>query len=252
MKKDPIPFDERRLIMLPGSSEETLAFAVENWLEVAAESIRDHHFFAVALSGGSTPKRIFQQLSEKPDIIDWTKVYIFFGDERSAPQSDPQSNYHMAIVESGLGNLPIRKDHIFRMVAETDIEANAAIYDKMIQEKLGGHPFDLVMLGMGDDGHTASLFPHTKALHAKGKLVVANYIPQKKTWRMSLTYECINSARHICFYVMGDSKSTTVEKVLTSDFDFEKYPSQNIGTKSNPAVWILDLAASKKLLAHIK
>ena len=122
----------------------------------------------------------------------------------------------------------------------------------MIQEQLGSHPFDLVMLGIGDDGHTASLFPHTDALHVKGKLVVANHVPQKKTWRMSLTYECINHARYICLYVMGAGKSEILERVLTSDFNFEEFPSQNIGTKSNPALWIVDMEASKNLLAHLK
>lgn len=251
MKKEPIRFDTKRRLFLPGDHEETLTFAVENWLEVAAESIVDHEFFAVALSGGSTPKKIFQKLAQKPDVIDWSKVYLFWGDERSVPPNHPDSNYRMAIEESGLGRLPILKEHIFRMVAESDIEANAIAYEALIEEKLGGHPFDLVMLGMGDDGHTASLFPHTEALHAKGKLVVANHVPQKNAWRMTLTYECINSARHICFYVLGASKAKVLEKVLTSAFNYEQFPSQNIGTKGNPAVWILDLDASQNLLIHL-
>jgi len=252
MNKEPLRFDDRRLLALPGDHDETLNFAVENWLEIASESIADHGFFAVALSGGSTPKKIFQKLAKMPDVIDWSKVFLFWGDERSVPPNDPDSNYRMAIEESGLGTLPIPKEHIFRMVGETDIEENAKAYEAIIQKKLGSHPFDLVMLGMGDDGHTASLFPHTEALHAKGKLVVANHVPQKKTWRMSLTYECINHARHICLYVIGAGKSEVLEHVLTSDLNYEEYPSQNIGTKSNPALWIVDVEASKNLLIHLK
>jgi len=252
VNKGPLQFDERRLLALPGDHDETLNFAVENWLEIAAKSIEDHDFFAVALSGGSTPKKIFEKLAKMPDVIDWTKVYLFWGDERSVSPNAKGSNYRMAIEESGLGTLPILTKHIFRMVAEADIEANAIAYEEIINDKLGSHPFDLVMLGMGDDGHTVSLFPHTEALHAKGKLVVANFVPQQKTWRMTLTYECINRARHVCLYVMGAGKSEVLERVLTSDLNFEEYPSQNIGTKSNPVLWIVDRAASKKLLVHLK
>lgn len=251
MKKEPFKFDDRRMIALPGNDEETLHFALENWLEIASESIADHDFFAVALSGGSTPKKMFQELAKRPDAIDWTKVYLFWGDERSVSPSSTDSNYHMALEEANLKKLPLLKEHIFRMVAEADIEANAVNYEGLIREKLGSHPFDLVMLGMGDDGHTASLFPHTEALHAKEKLVVANKVPQKNTWRMTLTYECINHARHICLYVLGSGKASTLEKVFTSEFDYETYPSQNIGTKENPALWIVDLGASKNLLAHL-
>ena len=152
-------FDERRHIALPGDHDATLAFAVANWLDIADASIADHDFFAVALSGGSTPKKIFQYLAQMPERLDWSKVYLFWGDERSVPPNDPDSNYRMAIEESGLGKLPIPKNHIFRMKAEEDIEANARAYEQIIREKLGPHPFDLIMLGMGDDGHTASLFP---------------------------------------------------------------------------------------------
>lgn len=247
MKTTPIRFDARREIIIPGNEEETLMFAIEHWLTIAAESILDHGFFAVALSGGSTPKKIFQKLAGMPDVIDWSKVYLFWGDERSVPPTDTDSNYHMAMEASGLKNLPIPPNHIFRMIAEEEIEENAGAYERLIQEKLGSHPFDLVMLGMGDDGHTASLFPQTKALHVKDHLVVANQVPQKKTWRMTLTYECINRARHIVLYVLGKDKAEMVEKVLTSQLDFEMYPSQNIGTQVNPALWILDSESSKML-----
>ncbi|MCC5832594.1 MAG: 6-phosphogluconolactonase [Chlamydiales bacterium] len=252
MQKNPIVFDERRLIALPGGHDETIHFAVENWIETAIESIKDHDFFAVALSGGSTPKKIFQELAKRPDAIDWSKVYLFWGDERPVPVSHPESNYRMAIEEAGLEKLPIPKNQIYRMIAETDIEANAIGYEAIIQGKLGAHPFDLIMLGMGDDGHTASLFPHTRALNEKERLVVANHIPQKNTWRMTLTYACMNNARHICIYVLGAGKAEVLERVLTSKFNYEEYPSQNIGTKSNPALWIVDLDASKNLISHFK
>lgn len=244
--------DERRNIALPGDHDTTLTFAIDLWLKIAEESIQDHGFFAVALSGGSTPKKIFQKLSSMPDRIDWSKVYLFWSDERNVLPSDSESNYHMAMEAGGLSKLPLLKNHIFRMVAEENLELNAKAYEKIILEKLGSHPFDLVMLGMGDDGHTASLFPHTEALKAKGHLVVHNYIPKKKTWRMTFTYDCINHARHICIYVLGDSKAKILERVLFSDFHPEEYPSQGIGTPSNPALWIVDAEAGKNLALHLK
>lgn len=247
MKMTPIRFDARREILIPGNEEKTLTFAVEHWLTIAAEAIQDHGFFAVALSGGSTPKKIFQKLAKLPDVIDWSKVYLFWSDERSVPPDDPDSNYHMAIEAGELKNLPLAPHHIFRMIAEENIEENAGAYERLIQEKLGSHSFDLVMLGMGEDGHTASLFPDTKALHIKGRLVVANEVPQKNTWRMTFTYECINRARHIAIYVMGSDKAKMVKKVLTSQLDFDLFPSQNIGTAENPALWILDTQSSQNL-----
>lgn len=250
--KEPYQLDERRLIAMPGDHDTTLAFAIDHWLEIAEESIKDHDFFAVALSGGSTPKKMFQQICTKQDRIDWTKVFLFWSDERNVPPSHPDSNYKMAMEEGGLSKLPIPQNQIFRMVAEEDIEANAKAYEDIILDKLGAHPFDLVMLGMGDDGHTASLFPHTDGLHTTGRLVIPNFIPQKNSWRMTFTYECINRARHICIYVLGGGKSEILEKVLTGPITPDEYPSQMIGTDSNPVLWIVDAEAGKNLGAHLK
>lgn len=243
------PFDDRRIIAMPGDHEAAIVFAAENWIDIANESIRDHDFFAVALSGGSTPKKIFQKLvsPQMIDQVDWSKVYLFWSDERSVPPTHPDSNFHMAMEEGGLSKVSIPTNQVFRMVAETDIELNAKAYEELILERLGSHPFDLIMLGMGDDGHTASLFPHTEALHAKGRLVVANHVPQKNTWRMTFTFECINSATHICCYVNGSEKGEILKKVLFSPFNPELYPSQMIGTPSHPALWVVDMEAAKYL-----
>lgn len=243
------PFDERRLITIPGDLEATIVYAAENWIEIANDSINDHDFFAVALSGGSTPKKIFQKLvsPQMIDKVDWSKVYLFWGDERSVSPTHPNSNFHMAMEDSGLSKAGIPLNQIFRMVAEAEIELNAKAYEDLILEKLGPHAFDLIMLGMGEDGHTASLFPHTEALHAKERLVVANYIPQKNTWRMTFTFECINAARHICLYVVGPEKADVLKKVLVSPFNPELYPSQMIGTSSHPALWVMDQEASRYL-----
>lgn len=247
--------DQRRRLAFPGNAEKTLTFAADHWIETALESIQDHDFFAVALSGGSTPKKIYQKIAsqELSKKIDWKKVYLFWSDERTVPPDDPESNYHMALVEGKLNTLPIPKDHIFPLIAPSeDLISESQRYDRLIREKLAGHPFDLVMLGMGDDGHTASLFPHTEALNAKGKLVTPNHVPQKNTWRLTFTYDCINAARQICFYVLGSTKAEMLDQVLKGPQNPREFPSQEVGTPSNPALWIIDDEAGKNLLHHLK
>ncbi|MDX8431624.1 MAG: 6-phosphogluconolactonase [Candidatus Algichlamydia australiensis] len=223
---------------LPGNKEETLAFAVEHWVKTATEAIQNRGSFRVALSGGSTPKAIYQKLStEFADKIDWSEVHLFWGDERTVSPDHPDSNYKMA-MDAGFSKLPIPENQIHRMVAEKEIEANARAYEKLMQAA----PLDLVMLGMGEDGHTASLFPNTAALNEKERLVLPNHVPQKETMRMTLTFPCINRARNIVFYVLGDSKKEMIKKVFTEPE--HNFPSQLIGTPESRALWILDLAAA--------
>lgn len=242
-------FDERRIILVPGNKELTLEYCVNHWVETAINSIQNHGFFAVALSGGSTPRAIYQRIvsSDTAKKIDWNKVFLFWSDERSVPPTSEESNYHMAMEEGGFNKLSIPRENIFRMVAESEIELNARHYEDLILKKLGSNGFDLIMLGMGEDGHTASLFPYTKALHAKNRLVVANEIPQKNTWRMSFTYDCINAGHEICLYVLGAAKADTLKKVLLSGYLPDEYPSQKVGTSSHKATWILDEDASQIL-----
>lgn len=241
-----------RQLLIPGNEVETLQFCYQDWISTAKQAIEKKDSFFVALSGGSTPKSIFTKLAkEGKELLDWSKVFLFWSDERNALPTDPESNYHMAMVEAGLNQLPLKSDHIFRMKAEESLHENALAYEKTIKNILKEHPFDLVMLGMGDDGHTASLFPHTKALFEKERLVVENEVPQKKCFRMTFTYPLINNAKKICFYIIGESKATVLEKVLFGPYEPEFYPSQKIGTSSQPAVFILDQAAARRVLDHI-
>lgn len=247
-------FDERRMIVVPGNDSETIEFAVEHWITQAAESIADHGFFAVALSGGSTPKKIYQLLSQphKSSRVEWKKVLLFWSDERAVPPDHPESNYRMAMEEAGFNQLPIPKENIFRMKAEKEIEAHAKAYEETIKTKLGGRPFDLIMLGMGEDGHTASLFPHTDALHMVNCLVAPNHVPQKNTWRMTFTFECINRSPHVVLYALGASKAAIVARVLTSPYHPDELPSQRIGTSEHKALYLLDNEASQNLFASLK
>ena len=247
-KKKIRSFDKRRDLIIPGDAQETIHFSVCQFLEMGREAIQQRGVFSVALSGGNTPQAIFQELC-KPShqsALDWSKVLFFWSDERSVPPTDPESNYYSA-MQSGISSLPVKQENVFRMVAEKDIEANALAYEQLIKQKVSSLHFDLMMLGMGEDGHTASLFPCTNALHARDRLVVANYVPQKQTWRMTMTYECIHMSRTICIYALGAKKAHMVANVLSGPYDPEQFPVQRIGTPMHKALWILDHAASERL-----
>ena len=254
-------FDDHRVLVYPGNSSETLKLCVRHWISVANEAIQSRGQFIVALSGGSTPKAIFQQLSsaEYRDQVPWDRVFLFWGDERSVPSHHKDSNYRMAMTEAGLGSIPALQDgvNVFRMSpvdeqaafpslsAEAFGHQSALSYQRLLQEKIPGGVFDLVMLGVGEDGHTASLFPGTKALHPSDPdaLVLFNEVPQLSTWRMTLTYTAINKARAKVLYVLGVSKAPIIEKLFKTPLSIDAYPSQGIGTLESPAFWILDFDA---------
>lgn len=242
-------YDARRDIIIPGNERETIDFCIDHFIHLANESIHAQGYFAPALSGGSTPRKIYEGLTSLPnrDKIDWSKVLLFWSDERSVSPDSPESNYYMA-MRSGFDQLVLKPTQIFRMKAEEEIELQAREYEGSINETIPSHALDLVMLGMGEDGHTASLFPKTHGLHAPNRQVIANFIPQLDTWRMTLTYDGINSAKHIAIYVLGKSKAHMVKKIFTSPYNPDEYPIQKVGTAENRALWILDEEAAKELL----
>jgi 6-phosphogluconolactonase len=229
-------------LIVPGDYDATLRFSVEHFITACRNAIQDHGEFYVALSGGSTPKAIYEVLcqSEYSSEVEWGKIHLFWSDERSVPPNSLESNYHMA-MKAGFDKMLFTPEHIHRMVAEKDIEKNALLYEKKMLKILDGQTFDLIMLGMGEDGHTASLFPQTDGLKAKGRLVIANHVPQKETWRMTMTFDCINDAAQTVFYVMGKSKAEMMARVFTTK---PVLPCQKVGTPDNPALWIADEEAS--------
>jgi 6-phosphogluconolactonase len=237
-----MPFLDNAELVVPGDYDATLRYCVEHFINACREAIEDHGQFFVALSGGSTPKALYELLCrpEYSEEIEWDKVHLFWSDERSVPATSPDSNYHMA-MKAGFDKVLLLPQHIHRMAAESDIEKNALHYEKTLRSFLNDTSFDLVMLGMGEDGHTASLFPDTEGLNIGGRWAIANYIPQKETWRMTLTFECINNASHTVFYVLGKSKAEMLAKVLTSP---PSLPCQFVGTPDHPALWIADEAAA--------
>jgi len=228
-------------LIIPGDYDATLHYAVEHFVALCRDAIQDHQAFYVALSGGSTPKAIYELVCQSPrkEEIEWEKVHLFWSDERTVPPDHPDSNFRMA-MKAGFAQMDIPPVHIHRMEAETNIEKNAHAYEKTIRKVLDGRAFDLMMLGMGEDGHTASLFPNTEALKIKGRLAVANFVPEKNSWRMTLTFDAINSASHIVFYVMGAAKKEMLARVFSTPISL---PCQKVGTIDNPALWITDEAA---------
>ena len=236
-----------RKLIVPGDVKATLAYSVNHWISCAQSAIQQHGNFAVALSGGSTPKAIYEALTrpENAAKVDWSKVFLFWSDERAVPPNSPESNYHMAM--QSFSKLPIPPAQIFRMHAETEIEKGALAYEKEIYKTLGHRPFDLIMLGMGEDGHTASLFPGTSALQIQDRLVVANYVPQKETWRMTMTFPCINAGRHSVLYLLGASKKEMLASIFQGNPEAELLPAARVGTPDNPALWIADEAAASHI-----
>lgn len=246
-------FDERRDIAIPGNREETIHYCVEQFIEIANSCIEKQGYFSVALSGGSTPKAIYQALSspKNRNRIDWTKVLLFWSDERNVPPNHQDSNYKM-VMDANFSSLPLKKENIFRMKAENNLEQNALDYEKLIQKHVLNESFDMVLLGMGDDGHVASLFPMTHGLNVHHRLVISNFIPQKETWRMTLTFECINKAQHILLYVLGKEKQKMVEQVFLGPYNPNFLPAQKVGTPLHHALWIFDLDAAALLKTNLE
>ena len=234
-------FDERRNLFIANDSAEAATFCAEHFIRTGNESIAARGVFTVALSGGSTPKAVFQLLASPiyKDRIDWKKVKLFWSDERCVAPTNPESNYHMAMT-AGFSSLPIPDSNIFRMPADSDdLKFAAKKYEIEILENTIDGVFDLVMLGMGDDGHTASLFPETHGLHVDRRLVIPNYVPQKDTVRMTFTFDCINSARHIIIYAFGKGKTEMIERVLNGKYNPDHLPIQRVGTPKNKALFVI-------------
>lgn len=229
-------------------------FAFEKFVEIANEAIESRGLFTVALAGGSTPKSLYRLLSSvKPkDEIDWSRVFFFFGDERNVLPDDEESNFKMA-HENLFAPLEIDINNIFPWLTGSETpEITAEIYQGEIQRffDLGENEFpifDLILLGMGADGHTASLFPFTKALSETEKIAVANPVEKLKTTRLTLTFPTINNARNVVFLVAGEDKAETLREVLEGEFQPEKLPSQNVKPENGNLYWLLDENVAKLL-----
>jgi 6-phosphogluconolactonase len=229
--------------------------AAEELVRMARPAMDSRGNFTVALSGGSTPRRLYQLLAAAPyrAQVDWTRVEFFWGDERSVPPSHKDSNYRMA-REAILDALDVPAGHVHRMHGESsDLEAAAQSYQAELARVFGVPPtgapprFDLVLLGMGPDGHTASLFPHTAALAERVRWVVPNHVPQKNTDRLTLTVPLLNAAAVVLFLVAGEDKTDRLAEVLEGPPATDRLPSQLIRPTDGQLLWFVDEAAARKL-----
>lgn len=210
----------------------------------------------IAISGGGSPKSVFALLADPGQTyrksIPWDRLHIFWVDERCVPPDSPDSNYGNARALL-LDRVPLAPEHIIRIEGELDPEEGAARYEAAIRAhfRLEGAEipiFDVIQLGMGDDGHTASLFPHTEALHEMGRIAVANHVPQQKqSWRATLTWPVINAGREVFFLIEGQAKADPVGRVLEGPYDPETLPSQLIQPQSGKLLFLLDRAAAAHL-----
>jgi len=235
--------------------QELFAAAADEVLRAANEAVADRGRFAIALSGGSTPKALFNLLATNArTAMPWDRTFFFWGDERHVPPTDPESNFKMA-NEAMLSKIPVAPSNIFRVEAENpDAAAAAAAYEKVLMKFFSLQPgefpqFDLILLGMGPDGHTASLFPGTAALQEKSRLVVANWVEKFKTHRITSTLPVLNAARAVAFLVSGTDKAEALKQVLEGNAPGEQYPSKLVKPLNGKLLWLLDRAAASGLSA---
>ena len=228
-----------------------VAWSAQTITDYVAESLRLRGRMTLVLAGGSTPREVYALLATEHfrARVDWEKIMVFWGDERCVAPDHPESNYRMA-REAMLAHVPIPDSHIFRIRSELTPEEAAQDYEDTIRRQLnvreGAFPrFDLVLLGLGEDGHTASLFPDTTGLREEQRLVTSLYVRRLNTHRITMTFPTINSAARVLFMVSGPGKSGIVQKVLEGSA--ELFPSQQIKPDGDGLHWILDREAAASL-----
>lgn len=225
--------------------------AADRFVEIAREAAEMRGRFSVAFSGGSTPKRAYELLASDAyrEKLDWAKAHVFFGDERCVPPDDAESNYRMA-NEVMLSRLPIPPENIHRINGVGDAVANARLYEDELRTFFNDAAwprFDLILLGMGDDGHTASLFPETDVLREEQSWVAAVWVEKLAAFRITLTAPAINHAAHILFLVTGENKAARLAEVFNNSTGNELLPVQLIHPVSGSIEWLVDTAAANRL-----
>ena len=216
------------------------------------QTLTEQEICTFVLSGGSTPEALYSKLSSVPynHTIQWGKVHFFWGDERCVPPGHADSNYRMA-KESLLDHIELPPENIHRISGEISPGTAAEEYEQAVRKYVpdgNGLPrFDITLLGIGDDGHTASLFPDTPVLKEQKKLVASVHVPALASWRITLTYPVINNSKSILFLVKGASKAKIIGQVLSGSNPDNRYPVQNINPQDGQVIWFLDKEAAAKL-----
>ena len=237
------------------SDSERLAIAAaELFVSAAAETITARGRFRVALSGGSTPRRVYELLAADAfkKRVDWERVDIFWGDERCVPADDRDSNYRMT-AEALLRHIPVPAANVHRVPTEINPPPVAAqAYEDEIRLAPGGSPamprFDLIYLGLGTNGHAASLFPHSPALKEASRLVLADFVAEVNSWRISISAPLLNHGRTVAFLVAGREKAQVLREVLLGPRDPDALPAQLI-VPEGKLLWLVDPAAAAQMPA---
>jgi 6-phosphogluconolactonase len=248
-----------RSIEVVATAADLFHAAAEEFVRTARAAIGAQGRFTVALSGGSTPKALYSLLAANYAAFAWNRIFLFFGDERHVPPTDPDSNYRM-VNESLLTKIAIPAENVCRVPAENpDAAAAAADYEAQLRrffelrsgDRPGDRPgefprFDLILLGMGPDGHTASLFPDSPALNEQSRLVVANWVAKLNAHRITLTFPVLNRAAEVLFMASGADKADMLRQVLEGK-NTPPFPSQRVQPSDGKLLWMLDEAAAAKL-----
>lgn len=218
------------------------------FVNLAKAAIAEKGSFSVSLSGGSSPKKLYELLADKyKNALDWEKTYFFFGDERYVPHDHDDSNFKMA-NEAMFIPLQIKEEQIFKVDTDLDPQGAALGYQKCLCGHFNNETaFDLILLGLGDDAHTASLFPGTDVLWVEEQLVKEVYLKDKEVYRISMTAPLINQAKNIAFLTFGEGKANAIKSVLEGEKDIVKYPAQLINPANGEVQWFIDEAAASKL-----
>ena len=250
---------EREIRILPDGAA-IAKRAAQEFVQAAAAAVRAKGSFNVSLAGGSTPKALYSLLVNDPTLrseLPWDKIHLFFGDERHVPPDHPDSNFRMA-TEAMISKSPLKPAQVTRIKGEYPDAAQAALeYEKTLREyfklKDGEYPrFDLLLAGMGNEGHTLSLFPGTKALHADARIVVSNWIGKLCTERITLTAPAASNAAEIIFMVTGADKACALKAVLEGPFEPEQLPAQLLQPENGKLLWLVDAAAGSMLATAIR
>jgi 6-phosphogluconolactonase len=226
----------------------------QRFIQIASQAIEAQGSFAVSLAGGTTPVQMYGVLASEPysEEIDWSRVFFFWGDERCVPPDHPDSNYRRAKTTL-LDLVPVPPENVHRIQGELPPEQAAEAYEEALLAFFSSLPgeeerrqagFDLALLGMGDDGHTASLFPGAPAIHEDTRWVKAQYVDRVAAWRITLTPAILNRARQVIFLVSGQAKSYTLPRVIYGSYQPERYPAQVIRPQNGEPVWLIDEAAA--------
>ena len=231
--------------------DEVIEGLANYFIQTVKTAIKEKNECAVVLSGGNSPKKLYELLASMDygNQIDWDKVYFFFGDERYVPFNDPGNNGNM-VKKALFEPLMIPDANIFYINTAVPPGESAKKYSQRILSYFKNNPvrFDLILLGLGDNAHTASLFPHTPVLKEKKALVSAVYIQELSSYRITMTAALINEAHAISFLVYGDAKANAVHDVLEGEKDFETYPAQLIIPEDGVLHWFVDEDAAKSLI----